>query len=83
VRTRSRRRLRLRGQRDAGVPRRPRPRPTDRGLAGASWYYKKESKTCETFVAKKSKNCKKKDEFKVGRGVRGEFLERCRPGAGR
>ncbi|KAH8073647.1 hypothetical protein JL721_2954 [Aureococcus anophagefferens] len=29
----------------------------------ASWYYKKSKKTCEAFVSKKSKNCKKKDEF--------------------
>ena len=27
-----------------------------------SWYYKKESKTCATFVSKKAKNCKKRDD---------------------
>ena len=31
----------------------------------ASWYYKKSKKTCEAFVSKKSKNCKKKDEHGI------------------
>ena len=32
----------------------------------ASWYYNDDpDKTCEAYVSKKSKNCKKKDEFKV------------------
>ncbi|EGB06349.1 hypothetical protein AURANDRAFT_65750 [Aureococcus anophagefferens] len=30
-----------------------------------SWYYKKSKDTCSDYVTKKSKNCKKKDEFKV------------------
>ena len=31
-----------------------------------SWYYDyNPAKTCEAYVSKKSKNCKKKDEFKV------------------
>ena len=30
-------------------------------------YFKKSKDTCETYVTKKSKNCKKKDEFKVRR----------------
>ena len=30
-----------------------------------SWYYEDRAKTCEAYVSKKSKNCKKKDEFKV------------------
>ena len=36
----------------------------------ASWYYNDDpDKTCEAYVSKKSKNCKKKDEFKVGRSA--------------
>ena len=35
-----------------------------------SWYYDyNPAKTCEAYVSKKSKNCKKKDEFKVGRSA--------------
>ena len=34
-----------------------------------SWYYEDRAKTCEAYVSKKSKNCKKKDEFKVGRSA--------------
>ena len=30
-----------------------------------TWYYKKTKNTCEAYVAKKTKNCKKKDEFDV------------------
>ena len=35
-----------------------------------SWYYDyNPAKNCEAYVSKKSKNCKKKDEFKVGRSA--------------
>ena len=27
----------------------------------ASWFYKKSKNTCEAFVSKKSKNCRKRD----------------------
>ena len=34
-------------------------------IDSTSWYYKKSKETCSDYVSKKSKNCKKKDEFKV------------------
>ena len=30
-----------------------------------SWYYEDRAKTCEAYVSKKSKHCKKKDEFGI------------------
>ncbi|KAH8095960.1 3'-tRNA processing endoribonuclease [Aureococcus anophagefferens] len=52
--------------RDAGASPSPRPRaPTRDSLAGTSWYTKKSKNTCEKYVAKKAKNCKKTDDFDV------------------
>ena len=41
------------------------PRPTPECADSTSWFYKKAKKTCEAYVSKKSKRCKRKDEFKV------------------
>ena len=43
----------------------PVPAPTAACADSTTWYYKKAKNTCEAYVAKKTKNCKKKDEFKV------------------
>ena len=46
----------------------PAPSPTpvqDECKDSTTWYYKKTKNTCDHYVAKKSKNCKKTDEFDV------------------
>ena len=43
----------------------PTRRPTDACADSTTWYYKKAKNTCEAYVAKKTKNCKKEDDFKV------------------
>ena len=39
--------------------------PSDTCEDSASWFYKKSKRTCEAYVSKKSKRCKKKDEFGI------------------
>ena len=41
------------------------PAPTASCSDSTTWYYKKTKNTCEAYVAKKTKNCKKTDEFDV------------------
>ena len=43
----------------------PTRRPTDACADSTTWFYKKKENTCEAYVAKKTKNCKKKDDSKV------------------
>ena len=43
----------------------PVPAPTTACADSTTWYYKKAKNTCEAYVAKKTKNCKKKDDSKV------------------
>ena len=40
----------------------PTPIPKEDCADSTTWYYEKESKTCDAYVAKKTKNCKLKDE---------------------
>ena len=44
----------------------PAPAPTaSECVDSTSWFYKKSKNSCDRFVSKKAKNCKKRDEFDV------------------
>ena len=54
----------------------PTPIPKEDCADSTTWYYEKESRTCDAYVAKKTKNCKLKDEFKAAEARRKAHEER-------